>query len=65
MNCSSLNSCTCIIAYRLGTLDVQHVEPKDDWKLNPQDGVSGRILKKRPAEVTEEPPQRRKGPRPC
>ena len=60
MNCSSLNSCTCIIAYRLGTLDVQHVEPKDDWKLNPQDGVSGSILKiEGPTRATEDPAQDR------
>ena len=46
-------------------LDVQRVELEDDWNLNPQDGVSGRILKRRPAGATEDPAQGRKGPKPC
>ena len=62
--CGSLSSCTCIIAYHLGTLDVQRVEPEDDWKLNPQDEVTGRIPKRRPAGAIEELTQSRKDPIP-
>ena len=43
---------------------MQRVEPEDDWKLNPQDEVTGRILKRRPTGAIEEPTQSRKDPIP-
>ena len=63
----SLCSCTRLVAYHLGTLDVQradveHVltEPKHKTVLG------GCILKKEgPTGATEDPAQSRKGPRPC
>jgi len=63
----SLCSCTRLVAYHLGTLDVQradveHVLTEPNHKMV----LGGRILKKEgPAGATEDPAQSRKGPRPC
>ena len=62
----SLYSCTCIIAYRLGTLDVRRIELKGKVGANQKMVVGGHILKREgPAGATEDPAQGRKGPRPC
>ena len=63
----SLCSCTRLVAYHLGTLDVQradveHVLTEPNHKIV----LGGRIQKKEgPAGATENPAQSRKGPRPC
>ena len=63
----SLYSCTRLVAYHLGTLDVQradveHVLTEPNHKMV----LGGRILKKEgPAGATENPAQSRKGTRPC
>ena len=63
----SLCSCTRLVAYHLGTLDVQradveHVLTEPNHKMV----LGGRILKKEgSARATENPAQSRKGPRPC
>ena len=63
----SLCSCTCLIAYHLGTLDVQRVDVEHVlMEPNHKTVLGGRILKREgPAGVTEDPAQSRKGPRPC
>ena len=63
----SLCSCTRLVAYYLGTLDVQradveHVLTEPNHKMV----LGGRILKKEgPAGATKNPAQSRKGTRPC
>ena len=62
----SLCSCTCLIAYHLGTLDVQRVDVEHVLtEPNHKMVLGGRILKRGPAGATEDPAQSRKGPRPC
>ena len=62
-----LCSCTRLVAYHLGTLDVQradveHVLTEPNHKMV----LGGRILKKEgPAGATKNPAQSRKGTRPC
>ena len=63
----SLCLCTRLIAYHLGTLDVQRVDVEHVlMEPNHKMVLGGRILKKEgPAGATEDPAQSQKGPRPC
>ena len=63
----SLCSCTCLIAYHLGMLDVQRVDVEHVLtEPNHKTVLGGRILKKEgPVGATEDPAQSRKCPRPC
>ena len=63
----SLCSCTRLVAYHLGTLDVQRADVQHVLtEPNHKTVLGGRILKKEePAGATEDPAQSRKGPRPC
>ena len=63
----SLCSCTRLVAYHLGTLDVQRADGEHMLtELNHKTVLGGRILKKEgPAGATEDPAQSWKGPRPC
>ena len=63
----SLCSCTCLVAYNLGTLDVQRVDVEHMLtELNHKTVLGGCILKREgPTGATEDPAQSRKGPRPC
>ena len=53
-----------IVASHLDTLYIQRVDV-EHVKMEPQDDVGGRILKRGPAGATEDPAQGRKGLRPC
>ena len=62
-----LSSCTRLVAYHLGMLDVQRVDMEHVLtEPNPKTVLGGRIVKKEgPAGATKDPAQSRKGPRPC
>ena len=63
----SLCSCTRLVAYHLGTLDVQRADVEHVLtEPNHKTVLGGRILKrKEPARATKDPAQSQKGPRPC
>ena len=63
----SLCSCTRLVAYHLGTLDVQRADVEHvPTEPNHKTVLGGRILKKEGlAGATKDPAQSRKGPRPC
>ena len=63
----SLCSYTRLVAYHLGTLDVQRVDVERVLtESNHKTVLGGRIMKKEgPAGATEDPGQSRKVPRPC
>ena len=63
----SLCSCTPLVAYHLGMLDVQCVDVDNVLtEPNHKTVLGGRILKREgPAGATEDPAQSRKGPRSC
>ena len=62
-----LSSCICIVAYHLGTLDVQRVDVEHVLtEPNHKTVLGGRVLKSEgPTRAIEDPTQSRKGPRPC
>ena len=62
--CAFIHPHWCI-SFRYARWTTRGHEARDDG-TEPQDGVGGRVLKrKEPAGATEEPTQSRKGPRPC
>ena len=63
----SLCSCTRLVAYYLGTLDVQRADVEHVLtEPNHKTVLGGRILKQEgTAGATEDLAQSRKGPRPC
>jgi len=63
----SLCSCTRLVVYHLGTLDVQRVDMEHVLtEPNHKTVLGGCILKREgPAGATEDSAQSRKGPRPC
>ena len=62
-----LYSCTRIIAYHLGMLDVQRIDVRHVLtEPNHKTVLGGRVLKSEgPTGAIEDPTQGRKGPRPC
>ena len=63
----SLCLCTRLVAYHLGTLDVQCVDMEHVLtEPNHKTVLGGRVLKSEgPTGAIEDPTQSRKGPRPC